>query len=198
MIDISEYCYQPLPGDVVLVSRKWQGMRDLLPGNFISWRISRRIQIESGFPENHVAAVEYNQNVIEAQFGGVVRAPLAQYVNLEKYAVTILRHQTLQLYERHQIAVWLARRVGEQYDWRLIRRMWLKFEMLRRGLGAAINLQDENDKLWICSELVQAAYAHIGVDLGPGILCPGEYRKYIRRPDEPASPEKPFAIVFQT
>ena len=56
----------PMPGDVVLVHRKWRGFRKEF-GSYRSYLASRKIQRDTDSPWNHAAILKSYTQLVEAQ-----------------------------------------------------------------------------------------------------------------------------------
>jgi len=167
-------CLRIEPGDVIAVHRRWRGW---LPefGSYLSYAISAKIQRDTGSPINHVALALTPKLGVEAQMDGIQTVQLAKYFDDQKYGVAILRYTGAAFDERMAVARWAAEQEGEAYDLRLI--VKIKLTLLMSGIcGMELMIKlPDYDNVWICSELVQAAYRSQGIDLSPGLMFPGDF-----------------------
>ena len=126
----------------------------LLPGDLIvstsaAW-ISARIRDLTNSPVSHVAIYIGDGQVIESVDEGVVVRSLTDALQDDYYAAAF-RADALTDPQRSTLVRWLRSQVGKQYDYVAIISL----------------LQYQQPEKWFCSELVFAAFEHVGAPLGP-------------------------------
>lgn len=173
------------PGDIVLVSRRWQGWSDLWPGNLTSWAISKRIQSLTKSRWNHVGLIGEgdsleNATVIEA-LDCVKERPLSVYLDRRKYRILILRYDYISEIQRTAMVRWAREQIGEPYNYWLIAKIrWVLWKSGLAGLKKWLRYREIDRAVWICSELVRCAYRARGIPLSPhpdAVMIPGDFAR---------------------
>ena len=160
-------------GDTLLVSRK---VRWWNPKDFFSWRI----QATTGSKWNHVAVVAWKKSkpvIIEALFnGGVVISDPEKYMT-NGYELALSRPAWTTETQGTTAAAFAIIQVGCEYDKAKI----IKIRLLQLILGSngvdLINI-DENDDMFICSELAIRAWSAAGRKIGGSFAGPADVAKH--------------------
>ena len=171
---------QPMPGDVVLISRKlsvWTWLRSPV-SSLISWRI----RDTTGSRWNHVAGYVGDGEVVEAEWDrGVRRSNLADEYPADKFDIAVATAPR-SVDRRAAVSFWnlQAHAPTASYDWRSIVLMRLAVVMdgpdgIRRRIR-----NSDNDDAWICSELCAAGWQAGGFARATReFLVPGDFEAFI-------------------
>lgn len=111
--------------------------------------ISTPIKWQTRGPYSHAALLRHGV-VWESHFGtGVVcREPEEADMRADLFAVSVTQEQS------EQMGGWLFKQCGKKYDLTMVLRFLTRRPASRRSSNK-----------WFCSELVYAAFAHVGIDL---------------------------------
>lgn len=161
-------------GDILAVSRhcRWWN-----PATWIPWRIQATTQS----PWNHVALCVFiggELKIVEAKpDGGVVVGKLDQYLD-GKHSIALARPAGSTTMQGQTAAAWAMQQVGCPYD--LIKIMKIRALQLIVGHNVVelIPVQDD-DRMFICSELVIRAWRVAGRKLGDAYSGPGEVMSHV-------------------
>ncbi len=131
---------------------------DLIVSTSNAW-ISERIRNHTNSPVSHLSIYVGDGQVIEAIGRGVVMQPLTSALDDDYYAAAF-RSGLLTDAQRDIMKRWLRSQVGRRYD--------------HQAIGTLLTYQ--NPEAWYCSELVFAAFQHVGIDLvaNPSTSTPGD------------------------
>lgn len=120
---------------------------DLIVSTSTAW-ISERVRNHTDSPVSHVAIYVGSGQVVEAVDQGVRIRALSEALEDDYYAAAF-RPDGLTDAQRESLARWLRSQVGRSYDY----------------VAVASLLTYQNPEAWFCSELVLAAFEHIGKPL---------------------------------
>jgi len=106
----------------------------------------------------HAALCISDKEIIEATFEGVKISPISNYKNYELYRVKEITDAQIQ-----GAIDFCKKEIGDQYDYLAV--VYLGFQFLT-GTKYNTNSFDAKDRWW-CSELVDAAFESVGINLCP-------------------------------
>lgn len=171
--------------DLLLVHRR-RTFRSFRAGP-VSWLISRRIQALSGSRWNHVAVSVGHGQLVEAEWGGIVRTPLSAYLRQQERGIVDLERIPRPNGVAPDAAAvgvaWLLGQVGKgRYDYRTI--VAMRMAALLWGHDGIRRITQPIDDAWICSELAAAAWAAAGFDARlTEVQTPGDFHRLYGRTD---------------